>query len=177
MFPLSPTGPPRVDGIVGVGFCAARQLPRAVPLRPRPAEMLKPWDPENVCILPALRELILDSNRLTAIPDPFFNSPGGSIEGLKFLSVSHNQLDSISPLIGRLIGLSQINLNSNRLPTLPIEIGSLPNLMENRGQVGFFGLDIVYNRICNPNPDVERLLNRNARLDWRKTQRCQDGNP
>lgn len=133
--------------------------------------------PVSVWKLPALRELILDSNRLVAVSGAFFSASQGTANGLTLLSISHNQITNLSPLISQLRGLNRIILNANRLESLPLEIGSLPNLRENRGRVGEFGLDIAYNRICTPSLQVDSLLGRYARLGWRQTQMCPDRTP
>ncbi len=51
--------------------------------------------PGKVWALPALRELILDSNQLSVLTDTLFSAGEKLAEGLTLLSISHNRLESV----------------------------------------------------------------------------------
>eukprot|EP00397_Hematodinium_sp_SG-2012_P007028 GEMP01007068.1.p1 GENE.GEMP01007068.1~~GEMP01007068.1.p1 ORF type:complete len:957 (+),score=166.33 GEMP01007068.1:34-2904(+) len=93
----------------GSVFCHAKILD----LRKNQLEHFPPDFAKMVC----LEELYLDFNRIAALPDEIFRLP------LVTLSVTQNQLTTISPEIGKCKTLQNLFLADNVIDSLPSEIG------------------------------------------------------
>ncbi|KAI8495935.1 Leucine-rich repeat-containing protein 28 [Branchiostoma belcheri] len=84
--------------------------------------------------LPNLVELYLHSNNLVALPDEI-----GNLQRLKSLDVSCNNLQVLTPAVGRLQVLQMLHLADNSLLELPAELGQLKKLQT---------LDVMLNRLA-----------------------------
>jgi Leucine-rich repeat (LRR) protein len=98
--------------------------------------------PEELQNLSNLKELILDANRISKIPDyPSLERlywgmnqvdtiPDSiwNMKALKYLDLSENRIELIPEQIGVLANLIELNLAGNKLKILPASIGSLSHL-------------------------------------------------
>ena len=80
-----------------------------------PAEIIK--------MSKSLEELVLDGNRLQALPSNFFQ-----LEKLRKLSLQNNGIYELQPQISRLIQLVELDLSKNHLSEIPESIKFLQRL-------------------------------------------------
>ncbi|KAI0225465.1 cysteinyl-tRNA synthetase [Massospora cicadina] len=73
--------------------------------------------------LPNLEELVLDSNRLVALPSSI-----GTLARLRVLSCCNNELSALAPEVAHLSSLRTLDLHDNNLAALPPEIWELPSI-------------------------------------------------
>jgi leucine-rich repeat/death domain-containing protein len=69
-------------------------------------------------------EVMLQTNELTRLPPTLLGADGGWWRDVRFLCVSANALVSLPPAVGGLAKLEELNLNDNRLESLPPELFS-----------------------------------------------------
>jgi len=78
---------------------------------------------QSILALSNIRELFLNNNELTTIPDGI-----SELHALEKLNLSHNKLSNIPAEIGRLYLLKELDLSDNYISTIPMELGNLYNL-------------------------------------------------
>ena len=100
--------------------------------------------PESIGNLTNLQTLILFYNRLTSLPESI-----GNLSNLQILSLIANKLTSLPESIGDLSNLRDLWLSRNKLTSLPESIGDLSNLRE---------LDLSNNELNDQAQDVLKTL-------------------
>ncbi|XP_033209677.1 leucine-rich repeat and calponin homology domain-containing protein-like isoform X2 [Belonocnema kinseyi] len=78
--------------------------------------------PDTVVMLQSLNYLDLSRNQLTALPREICRLP------LQILLVAYNRLTSLPDELGRMQGLAELDAGCNEITTLPPRIGDLPRL-------------------------------------------------
>jgi Leucine-rich repeat (LRR) protein len=81
--------------------------------------------PDSLFLLVQLEELILAGNQLDQL-SPMI----GRLKNLRILELSNNRLHGLPPEIGKLTQLTHLFLNRNRIEALPPEISNLTQLAE-----------------------------------------------
>jgi len=113
--------------------------------------------PEEIGLIPYLKELHLEMNRLDFLPDSLTK-----LKGLEVLNVSLNNLSTVPPGLGALETLRVLNLEGNQLHRLPPGMGNL-RLSELR--VSHNRLEVLDEDLMDPNlkhsVEVLRFSNNN----------------
>ena len=91
-----------------------------------------------------LKELILETSGLTAIPETI-----GNLHNLEFLTITSNPIDLFPESISDLTNLEELIISNNNLSNLPENIGNLANLR--RLEASTNQLDMVPNSIGSLN--------------------------
>ena len=100
---------------------------------------------DYVNYLSNLKELYLEDNELTSLPDWI-----GTLTNLEDLNLNYNKLTSLPYSIGNLTNLKRLSLHNNKLESLPESIGNLKNLRY---------LDLEYNPISDEEKGrIQKLL-------------------
>jgi len=81
--------------------------------------------PEEICTLENLKSLYLSYNQLRSLPAEI-----GSLQNLQHLWLTRNQLSSVPDSIGSLQNLQDLWLTRNQLSSVPDSVGSLQNLQD-----------------------------------------------
>ena len=90
-----------------------------------------------------LQELYLSDEELTSLPPEI-----GHLIGLKRLWLHNNQLRSLPPSIGGMVNLLSLDLTHNKLTSLPTSVGGLTSLQY---------LLLEHNQLTSLPPDIGRL--------------------
>ena len=100
---------------------------------------------DYVNYLSNLKELDLEDNQLTSLPDWI-----GNLTNLEELNLNYNNLTSLPYSIGNLKNLERLYLHDNKLTSLPESIANLKNLRY---------LDLEYNPISDEEKErIKKLL-------------------
>jgi Leucine-rich repeat (LRR) protein len=80
--------------------------------------------PQEVMTFKNLRELHLEKNRLTSLPDNFY------FEDLRILDISKNKLENFPEALCKVPSLRRLYISKNKIDSLPDCIGNMSDLIE-----------------------------------------------
>ncbi|KAJ2647035.1 hypothetical protein IWW40_004956 [Coemansia sp. RSA 1250] len=81
--------------------------------------------PEDICRMPCLRELYVDHNLLSQLPNSL-----GSLQNLEILSIANNNIATLKPSVAQLKALRVLNISHNEFVQLPACLGLLVETLQ-----------------------------------------------
>jgi Leucine-rich repeat (LRR) protein len=79
--------------------------------------------PESICLLTSISTFVLDSNVIISLPECI-----SEYKNIKEFSIPYNQITNL-PNLGQSLLSRKLNIQSNKIPLIPFDINTLPQLV------------------------------------------------